>query len=93
MGKKPYVATSRTEYKEELKQQVLVNVKDIPDQWSVEAADFINKCLLVDPKARLGAKGIKELLSHPWFKDTDWNKLQDKKIPSPTIPDLEENFY
>jgi len=37
---------------------------------SAEAKDFITKCLNRDASKRLGANNdVKDLLSHPWFKD------------------------
>ena len=39
---------------------------------SNECKDFLSKILNKDPNERLGSKnGVKEILSHPWFKDLD----------------------
>jgi hypothetical protein len=32
------------------------------------------------------------LKEHPWFKDFDWDALFKKKIQSPFIPPMEDNF-
>lgn len=37
--------------------------------------DLVEKLLTVDPEKRLGAGGIEEVKSHPYFKDVDWNGL------------------
>lgn len=42
---------------------------------------------------RLGAKGIEEVMSHPWLQDIDWNKMLTKKYPSPFLPNLENRNY
>lgn len=51
---------------------------------SNEAIDLIKKLLVVDPANRLGTKGISEIMSHPWFKDIDWNHVDD--LPPPFVP-------
>lgn len=69
-----------------------VQVKEIPDGWTAEAADFINKCLQRKPVSRLGFRGAQEVKDHPWFKFYPWQDLYDKKIESPFIPRIGDNF-
>lgn len=35
---------------------------------SPEARDFVQMCLICNPKFRLGSEGMSELKNHPWFK-------------------------
>ena len=56
---------------------------DIPPGWSVEAADFINKCLQRKPVNRLGVNGPSEVKTHIWLKDFNWGLLRSKAIESP----------
>ena len=43
-GKRPYTGKTRKEIKEKImSKQVLVKKQDIPEGWSIEAADFINR--------------------------------------------------
>ena len=67
---------------------------EIIEGWSLEAADFINKCLLRSPNQRLGCKqGIAELKEHPWFNNFDWILLNSRRMKSPFIPDISvDNF-
>ena len=45
-GQRPYLGTCRKEIRDAmLAKQVKINKEDIPDGWTVQAADFINKCL------------------------------------------------
>jgi len=37
--------------------QTAIKKQDIPDGWSIEAADFVNKLIQRRPKARLGWGG------------------------------------
>ena len=66
----------------------------MPDGWSLEAADFINKALQRKPANRLGFEhGTDELKSHPWFKNFNWNRLAAHKTRSPYVPDITvDNF-
>ena len=45
-GKRPYGGKNRKEIRDNvLKEQVLIKRGEIPKGWTIEAADFINKCL------------------------------------------------
>ena len=46
-GRRPYVGKSRREIREQiLARQVHIKRYEIPDGWSLEAADFINKVFI-----------------------------------------------
>ena len=49
-----------------------------------ESSDLIKKLIEPDPHSRLGANGIDEITSHPFFRDFDWKNL--KKMDAPMIP-------
>ena len=55
---------------------------------SKEAKSLISGLLTVDPNTRLGAgKSDADLIkSHPFFKDLNWNDVQDKKLTPPFVP-------
>mmetsp|Transcript_1390 Transcript_1390/g.1263 ORF Transcript_1390/g.1263 Transcript_1390/m.1263 type:complete len:111 (+) Transcript_1390:1365-1697(+) len=59
---------------------------------SDEAKDFINGLLKKNVKERLGTGSADSIKSHPWFKDIDWKKLQDKKINPPFKPKLSNDY-
>jgi len=61
----------------------------IPDDppSTAEARDLINK-LMCDQDERLGANGVEEIKSHPFFAGIDWDRLQD--MQAPFVPDLED---
>ena len=95
LGVRPYLGRSRQEIKEVVFNfQAKIYDEDIPENWSKESVDFINKLLLRKPNKRLGYKnGINELKKHIWFKDIDWEKLEKKEIEAPFLPDKNsENF-
>ena len=46
MGRRPYVGRSRKEIRDMIfAKQVQIRRSELPEGWSLEAADFINKCL------------------------------------------------
>eukprot|EP00919_Chromeraceae_sp_WS-2016_P078582 GHVR01186244.1.p1 GENE.GHVR01186244.1~~GHVR01186244.1.p1 ORF type:complete len:139 (+),score=20.34 GHVR01186244.1:784-1200(+) len=46
---------------------------------SPEGKDFLLKILSKNPKQRLGCNGdVEEILSHPWFKSLDRDKMMKK---------------
>ena len=87
LKKKPYSSLNRRFYIENLKDE-LVQIKyvDLPDGWTISAADFVNRSLQRRPSSRLGIDGMDEIKSHPWFQGIDWSDLENKDIISPFIP-------
>jgi hypothetical protein len=41
-----------------LAKEVQLKYNDIPEEWSIEAGDFINKLIKRKPESRLGSSGI-----------------------------------
>lgn len=53
--------------------------------------DLISKLLDRKASTRLGSNGdVNEILSHPFFADIDFEKLQRKEILPPYMPDAEQ---
>jgi serine/threonine protein kinase len=52
---------------------------------SPEAKDFVQTCLICNPKYRLGSQGIQELLQHPWFASMDWDAMARQEVSSPRV--------
>jgi hypothetical protein len=44
------------------------------------------------PVNRLGLKGAAEVKDHPWIKNYSWKELAEKKLESPFIPRIGDNF-
>lgn len=47
----------------------------MPQGWSHESADFVNKLIQRKPQHRLGKMGFDEVKNHPWLRDFDWALL------------------
>ena len=94
MGMRPYVGKNKREIKNAiLRKQAKISQCDLPYGWSLDSMKFINECLKRKECNRLGFnKGIIELKCHSWFKDYDWEKLLNKNIDSPFIPENDENY-
>ena len=73
MGRRPYVGRSRKEIRDMIfAKQVQIKRSELQPGWSLEAADFINKCLQRKPGNRLGLNGPSEVKNHIWLKDYNW---------------------
>ena len=93
MRKRPYLGKNRKEIKEKImSQQVQVKKNMVPQGWSIESADFINRLLQRKPVNRLGLRGPTEVKEHPWFKDYDWKNLYLGKLKAPFLPKKGDNF-
>lgn len=55
---------------------------------SREAQDIITKLLERDPARRLGARGVEEVKSHPFFEGINWTLLEQKRLPTPFQPKI-----
>lgn len=93
LGKRPYIGRSRKEIRDSIiARQVQVKNFEIPEGWSLEAVDFINKLLQRKQQVRLGFKGVEEVKAHSWFQDFSWQELFQKTLKSPFVPLSSDNF-
>ena len=93
MGKRPYTGKNRREIKEKIiATQFIIPQDKIPEGWSYDAADFINKLLQRKPANRLGLRSAKEVKDHPWIKKYPWGDLYNKKIIPSFKPPEGDNF-
>ena len=51
-------------------------MKKLGISYSNAAKDLLTKLLDKDRTKRLGAKGMAEILAHPWFEGVDVNKYE-----------------
>jgi serine/threonine-protein kinase RIM15 len=62
------------------KQMVWPQIGTEEGEITPEAYDFMNKLLELDPKKRLGDKGIEEIKNHPFFHGINWDKLMEEPV-------------
>ena len=94
LGYRPYLGRSRKEIKELIiYKQAKIHKDEIPNTWSLDSMDFINKLLLRKPNKRLGYNGVNEIKKHKWLNEINWNRLFKKELRAPFIPNPNrENF-
>ena len=92
-GHRPYIGKNKHEVKQLiLTRQAKIEFSDLPEGFSHDIADFINKLIQRKPKNRLGKSNINEVLSHPWLMEFDWDNCSKKKLKAPYIPKYGDNF-
>jgi serine/threonine protein kinase len=72
-------------------EEVIENITSYKIEWpeigyeegmiSPEAKDLISQLLNTDFTSRLGANGVEEVKSHPFFKGIDWDNLKNSRPP------------
>eukprot|EP00357_Protocruzia_adherens_P036602 CAMPEP_0115006092 /NCGR_PEP_ID=MMETSP0216-20121206/20275_1 /TAXON_ID=223996 /ORGANISM="Protocruzia adherens, Strain Boccale" /LENGTH=412 /DNA_ID=CAMNT_0002372571 /DNA_START=145 /DNA_END=1383 /DNA_ORIENTATION=- len=94
VGRRPYLGKSRKEIRDQiLAKQVQLKKHEVPEGWSLEAADFVNKLLQRKPVNRLGLNGPSEVKSHAWIRDFPWEKLRSHQIKAPFIPSAKDDNF
>ena len=94
MGERPYQGQNRKEIKEQMfTLEIKLDNDDLPGDWEdSNIVDFINKLLKRKKTKRLGSKGCYEIKNHPWFKDIQWEQIENCTFISPFAFDSEDNF-
>lgn len=76
--------------KNEMYLKILKSNLEIPSYVSEHAKDLLQKLLEKNPKKRIGSVyGIDEVMRHPWCGDIDFDRLMEKKLEPPFVPDLQ----
>ena len=93
-GKRPYIGKNRKEIKEKIiSQQIFIKKENIPDGWSEDAADFINRLLVRKDIERLGYYNDLDIKKHCWLKNINFEDIVDKKIQAPFLPKKYHDNY
>ena len=93
-GERPYQGKNRKEIKDQMFiLEIKLGNEDLPEDWEDDnIIDIINKLLKRKRGKRLGSKGGSEVKNHPWFKDTQWEQIENFSFTSPFVFDTEDNF-
>lgn len=93
MGERPFQGKDRKEIKEQIFNiKINLDEDDIPEGWDISLADLINRLLKLKKKFRLGTNGFDEVKNHPWFKDIQWDKIENFEFVSPFVIEDGDNF-
>ena len=71
--------------------EIKINGKNITLKISEEARNIISKLLEKNPGTRLGKNGLKEIKSHPFFGNINFEMIKAKKVKSPYKPNISED--
>ena len=94
IGERPYQGKNRKEIKEQMfTLEIKLDSDDLPEDWEDDnILDIINKLLKRKRSKRLGNKGCSEIKNHPWFKDIQWEQIENCTLTAPFVFDTEDNF-
>jgi serine/threonine protein kinase len=70
---------------------VINNQIKFSKKFSPALIDFLDKILVIDPKERLGANGIDEIMQHKFFDKIDWEDVKKGKLKPPHIPKIKDD--
>ena len=60
------------------------------EHFSLYSKDLVKKLLEYNPKKRIG---YEQIIKHPFFKDVDWGRIENKEIEPPFLPDINNDNY
>ena len=62
-------------------------------EFSSDARDMLKRLLDTQPHKRLGSgpAGSQEIRDHPFFAEIDWDKLYNREIEAPFIPEIKND--
>ena len=85
-GKRPFEGNNKDEIAEQiLNKKINLDENNMRKNFSIDAADFVNRLLRKKNKQRLGSRGIDEIKSHKWLEDIDWTSIEYKNIDTNDI--------
>ena len=85
-GKRPFEGNNKDEIAEQiLNKKINLDGNNIRKNFSIDAADFVNRLLRKKNKQRLGSRGIDEIKSHKWLENMDWTSIEYKNIDTKDI--------
>ena len=80
-GKRPFDGNNKDEIAQNiLNKKINLNENNMTKEFSLDAADFINRLLRKKNNQRLGTRGIDEIKNHKWLEDIDWISIEYKNI-------------
>lgn len=77
-----------------LYEKIIAGKVRYPSYFAPEAKDLLKSLLTPDITKRFGnlANGSRDIFSHLWFQEVDWERLYRKEIPAPYVPKVEGDW-
>ena len=93
-NKLPFKHSTKKEYCDSLinTKDFLIKESHLPEGWSRDCADFINRCIQKKAAYRIGYNGIEELKEHRWLKEFKWDSVKKRILKAPFIPKKGKNI-
>jgi serine/threonine protein kinase len=93
-GRSPFARGTEPEPDEDIYHRIITAQPHLPDDLSSDAAHFISKLLVKDPRKRLGGGkyGVEELKRHPFLKGMEWSYLAQKNFWTPFEPRIRNDL-
>lgn len=85
LGKKPYSGSKQEIQTNMMQSEIRLSKEEVPSEWSAQAVDFINQCLLHDPAKRMSGDMVKQ---HEWFVGFNWSELASGEMLAPFLPSV-----
>ena len=83
-GKRPYFHVQRKALQQEiLTKNAQIKESELPQGFSLNCLDFINRLIKRKAEERLGYNNINEIYEHKFLSDINFKKLYNKKLRSP----------
>ncbi|KAH6913280.1 kinase-like domain-containing protein [Coprinopsis sp. MPI-PUGE-AT-0042] len=94
---RPFGGQTADKITEAILNDTLTFPDDARSHCSEEGISAVRSLLDRDPKRRLGcnpnSRGLEDIKRHPWFSSIDWERLENKDLPPPFVPDMKQaNF-
>ncbi|KAL4400468.1 cAMP-dependent protein kinase catalytic subunit [Malassezia pachydermatis] len=76
-----------------LYEKILAGYVEYPSYFEAGAKDLLKSLITADLSKRFGNlhRGSRDIFSHMWFAEIDWDCLYRKEIPAPYIPNVGTN--
>ncbi|TIA81866.1 hypothetical protein E3P92_02088 [Wallemia ichthyophaga] len=73
-----------------LYEKIIANKPKFPSYFDPVAKDLLKNLLMADLTKRFGnlQHGSRDVFTHEWFKEVDWNRLYNRAIPAPYVPKI-----
>jgi RAC serine/threonine-protein kinase len=80
---------------ERLFELILSNNPRFPTNTTQEARSLLTGLLIKNPSERLGGgseEDAREVMQHPFFANIDWDKIFQKEVQPPFVPQLSSDY-
>jgi len=96
-GRRPFRGKTNSHLSHSITREHLKFPEDAETKCSRDGIHALKSLLDRDTTRRLGCKpngeGLEDVKRHPWFNSLDWEKLENKQLESPFVPDSKKaNF-